>query len=1506
MSEPRHAWWGELRHGGMLVAPAILDGTIGEVEALDERAYDRLRAVWLRRIAGSDRSASDRDFASALLEEYLPLTGWQKANAVDAGFKATAMTGEALRPDWVLPDPDDQVRALLLVKFDESDRIGVGRGRKTYARTVELLRATGAPMALLTNGIQLRLIHAGPDYDAWAEWDAQTWFDEGEGRETLRGLAALLGDITRLRSLIAAIHDSRNRQGDLAQVLGEQVRQGVELVLGAVDAELSRDLELNHALIHDPLTGARVAADEVLAALYQAGTRIVMRLVLALYAESRDLLPAGNEAYHGSYGVESLYRTLSDAARDGAETGDEHAAWRRILGLFRLIHDGSPHPDLTVPAYGGQLFRIGDIASSDPIARALAAIERTTIDDATVLRILRLLKVGKIKVRKGRSAAWVAGSVDFSDLRTEYIGIVYEGLIDYELRRAPADDPIVFLGVGRQPALPLSRLRGLSADELKKLLEAFKKDAKKASDSGEDTGGDAEDEIDDADDATESDTEVEVEGDPDEDAADATGDDARADALAWARTAVEQAKLVRAPRGRNADLPKYQRQIEERAQGLIRAVVPSGRVYLVASGGLRKGSGSFYTRPALSVPLAHRTLEPLCYEHTEDRLVPRRPEEILALKVCEPAMGSGSFLVAALRYIVEALARSLHHHGLIKPDGDDATVVTLPFGTPSEAKEPEELLPLPPDDDRFEERLRAVLARHVVERCLYGVDANPMAVELAKLSLWVETLDRELPFEFLDHKLKTGNSLIGCWLHLVEDYPVRALEREDGDGRSSDGSKWLKERYREARAQLPDVIRRLGGATSMLDDVTTHPAELVAGLRARFAEIHDLSRDAREAAYRELRESNDYLRVRDAMDAWCALWFWSPGDESLPLPREWGNPNAAALEGVRRVARRYGFFHWEVEFPDVFGAGRHGFDALLGNPPWEISKPNSQEFFSRHDPLYRTYGKTEALAVQRRLFDQISGLESDWLGYRSNFKALSHYIKTAADPSDVTLPGSKSGKDLADAWEAVRGARKGNSHRDHPYRHQGSADLNTYKLFLEAAHHLIRDGGRLGMLVPSGIATDKGTTSLREVLLDSCSWEWCYGFENREGLFPIHGGYKFNPIVVERGGRTNALRAAFARTDVREWERPEGTSLTVSVVEIRRFSPATRSLMEFREQRDIEIVEGMYGRSRVLGELVSNDSAVPRSEFHMTNAARYFTPLGSLRKLGIVSAEEDVRDPRTRAKLAIAGYLPLYEGKSYWLHNPYALGARERDSVSNFVDRATVDEQLPTQSWKEPRLVYRLVTHSSTNQRTLIPALMPPGVHGNGSPSIDGLRAPEAVLGVLGSLALDYVVRMKVYVNVNWFHVETFPIPHWKDSAYAERGAELVRRLNMIGVDFGDTARNPLIDPADRLAARLVLDALVADLYDLHPDDVAHIASRFPIYDKHAGDHRYTHLVVRVYEAMLADGPDAAAGKAAELAAARGAAGVGYGLDELWQPHDGWGRANREAQELLAQGSLTV
>jgi hypothetical protein len=1490
----------------MLIAPALLDEFFPHLPDLHRRSYERLRAAWLAAEGASraDLQAAQRGFVTALLEESLGLDGWQKASAVGDEFKAVSIAGDRLRPSWARPAADGG--AAMVLQFDEADRLGIGRSRRSHARLVELMRRTGVPLGLLTNGQQLRLIHAGADYDAWAEWDAASWFDESEGRESLRGLHALLG--ARVHSadsvtarLAEAIRASRDRQGDLAQVLGEQVRRAVELVVAEVDGELERDAALRRAVWMDPATAELLDDDEAHSALFQAATRIVMRLVLILYAESRDLLPASVEAYHESYGVEGLYRVLAEADRDGAD-GATGSAWARMLGLFRLVHDGSPHPDLPVRAYGGQLFRPGDVASPDPVLRALAAFERTRPADPVVYKLLRLLKVGRIKIRAGRSSRWVAGPVDFSDLRTEYIGIVYEGLLDYELRRAPADDPIVFLNVGKQPALPLSRLEGLSAGDRKKLLETFKKDTGAAVETEEDVEPEADADTPSDEDEVDETEEVDATG-----AAEDTGapdEDAILVVHRWAREAVVDAGRVKGPRSRSVHVTDLEQRINGEARKLIAGVVAPGRLYLVASGGLRKGSGSFYTRPALAVPLVQRTLEPLCYTRDEDVLIPRTPEEILSLKICEPAIGSGSFLVGALRYLVDALVASFEHHGRIRRRAERETIVTLPFGVGATGEENEEVFDLPPEDERFLDRLRPRLARHVVERCLYGVDVNPMAVELARLALWVETLDRDLPFEYLDHKLKAGNSLLGCWLHLVDDYPLRALDREGGDGPKGTSTKWLRSRFAQAKREMPDVIRATRGALTLFDGLTLPAEDVVARVRERFEKLHDLPQELREAAYRQLLDSGEYRALKRRMDIWCALWFWPPGDDSLPLPRTWSELDNAAEGTVDRVAGEQRFFHWEIEFPDVFGPVRSGFDAVLGNPPWETVQAESNEFFSRHEPLYRTYNKTTALDSQRRLFAADPRIERDWDAYTSSFKSFTNFVKASGDPFDTSLGRGTAAADLAAAWTEERSRRPNLASRDQPFRLQGSGKTYTYKLFLESSHHVLRDGGRLGMLLPSGVYTDAGSATIRRKLIEACRWEWAYFFENKLRIFPIHSSYKYGPIVVERGGATEVVKAAFMRHDVREWERPEEHVVRISVNDIKRFAPATWSFLELKGDRDLELADRIYADHPLLGDWLQLRGGSYSQEFNVTSHDKFFVRRSRLEEHGLIKETDDMRDPRVRARLRVAGYVPLYEGKSFWLHNPYFLGRGAKDSVSKCVTINDVQRELGS-SWQTTRLCMRNVA-SSTNQRTFIVGLSPPSAHSNSAPTINGLRPSAAIelKPLLASLVADYIVRMKVSTNLNWFFLETVPVPLNDDSSLWALASELTVRLNAVGEEFPESSDEALVEPGERMAARLLIDVLVADLFDLHPDDLEHIASRFPIYDKGPPDElRYPQLAAEAYRAMAADGLDAAERRATELIEERRKLGCGFGLDELWEPEDGWERANLEAQAILENGA---
>ena len=203
-------------------------------------------------------------------------------------------------------------------------------------------------------------------------------------------------------------------------------------------------------------------------------------------------------------------------------------------------------------------------------------------------------------------------------------------------------------------------------------------------------------------------------------------------------------------------------------------------------------------------------------------------------------------------------------------------------------------------------------------------------------------------------------------------------------------------------------------------------------------------------------------------------------------------PSAKAKDIVRELREAHRFFHWELEFPDVFQGTAPGFDAVIGNPPWEVQKPNSKEYFSDVDPLYRSYGKQEALDRQLEYFRNEARVELNWMHYSARLRARSNWVKYAAHPfgDQVWIDkdekphhefplDKKFGQSAADhkLWADLRKGRSGFADPAHPFLHQGSADLNTYKMFLETGHALLREGGRLGLLVPSGIYSDKGAGS---------------------------------------------------------------------------------------------------------------------------------------------------------------------------------------------------------------------------------------------------------------------------------------------------------------------------------------------------------------------------------------------------------------------------------------------
>lgn len=1467
--------WDQLYHGGLLL-DAQRQKDLGQFP-LDELPWFHEQELRRRVLAltadGNHARADVSEFVAFVLHTIcgFPAEGWQRGSQVGSEWSRRTLTGELHKPRHLWRGPHG---ATLPVFFDTEPRLGIGKSRQTISKVLQWLRAGSERLALLTNGQQWRLVFAGLDFDAFCQWDTDNWLEQGGLSPQFVAFRLLLAkslwtppSADAPAPLLAAIQDSRKGQADLSAALGERVREAVEVLVQAHGEQLAE-----HCASVDP------------ADIYRAAVRVVMRMVVVLFAESRELLPRTNPLYHGAYGLQGLREDLARLhARGTGRLARSWNAWPRVLALFRLVHEGSHHPALPVPAYGGELFAPGTPTAADGITKALAVFEGACFDaevlsDRDVHRMLELVTRTEVAIRQGRTSVPVKTAIDFSDLSSEYIGILYEGLLDFELRTAPVGDPIVFLAVGNEPALPMSRLEAMDEKVLKSLFEKLQKADAPGADEEEGDEETAEDAVDEeaveGDDETgEPDAEVPTETVSAEDA-DAIPDDVRhqnrSRAEAWARKAVETIGLVKKPRGRLTPEKQlaFEQDVGHRAHRLVRRVVLPGEWYLVRWGGTRKGSGTFYTRPGLAVPTVHRALRPLAYvppvgaDGQPDELAsstewtPKLPEQILALKVCDPACGSGSFLVASLRFLCEALYASLHAHGRIQQDGDRALVHLL--GKAGDGEDlGNELLPCRPDDPAFEVRLKAVLRRYVVEHCVYGVDLDPLAVELCRLALWIETMDRDLPFTFLDHKLRPGNGLVGTWLDRFRDYPLLAWWRQSPDekwrGVTHEGDVWskaLKEHRRKVTDEQADVIRsqQLLARAGISDEELQQALGRLRGLYGKLHAVPPSRPDERAKIWRdEVLGDASLQKVKAACDLWTALWFW-PLDKlgEAPGPSDLAAPSATAQSIAAQVARRQDlrFFHWELEFPDVFVCEWAGFDAIVGNPPWEIQKPSSKEFFSDLDPLYRSYGKQDALRRQRELFEKNREDERRWLDHVGSFKDKGNFVRNAADPFGGVPEGgdapvvalvarrASENESLHARWQTKRGERKGCADARHPYRHQGSADLNTYKLFVEQAHALLRDGGQMALITPSGLYTDKGSVDLRKLLLDRCSWRWLYGFENRDKVFDIDSRFKFAVTIAQKGGATRAIRAAFMRHDLADWAEAKGV-LEYPAERVRAFSPKSLSVLEIRDERDLAVLAKIYANSVLLGDDGPDGWGIRyATEFHMTNDSKLFIPRDKAEAAGYradqygrwIGPEGDV-------------LLPLYEGrmigqfdfsKKGWVTGK-GRGAVWRDipwekkviEPQFLMSEADFRRSFPPQPYK----LLMMNISSATNERTMFAALTPdyPANHALAALAPNAATSAPALSAALSSFVFDSALRLRLGgLNVSWFVLEESPLPRPTEAArhLTDASVRLCAVAPVLALARGSGSGRVAIHPAERLRLRCVLDATAGALSGLVSDDL--------------------------------------------------------------------------------------
>ncbi len=1486
MSVHANEWWASLRHGGVLVAPSQIEKILPATpKPLSFRLAERLRRD-VTRLEGNESVLLDTVLEAICRLGVDGAGSWTKGSQISTDWTRRSLSGKAIRPRRIWQGPHG---SLLPVFVTDEKRVGIGRGRAAVSEVVEWLRAGDEKLALITNARQWRLIYAGLDFSAWCEWDVDRWFEEGEPGPQVDALRVLLApethtapDAKSLAPLLAAISATRKGQSDLSAVLGERVRRAVELLIHAHRGPLSH-------------LGDSVANADI----YRAATRVVMRFVVLFFAEARELLPRDNPIYHGSYGLTGLLEQLE---RVGSGAGAERlrhrwAAWPRLLALFRLVHGGSPHEALPVRRYGGGLFAAGSVDAEAGIDRALAVFEdpHHSPSDADVREMVRLLARTKVKVRAGRGATWVDAPVDFSDLSSEYIGILYEGLLDFELHDVGEGETVVFLALGDQPALPLSRLEAMNDKELANLVEKFKKPTSSGPEPddelGDEDGAEEDAESTDDDPAAGDGSDHDPSSEQGEEAAEDIRRDARDRAEAWARRAIEIGKLVKKPRSKSADAQRaHEEAVAKTATQIVVRVVLPGEWYLVRWGGTRKGSGTFYTPPGLAVPTVHRTLRPLVYDAPPGddgkpnidapaaEWTPKTPEQILALKMIEPAMGSGTFLVAALRFLTDALYAALHHHDRLVEHENGHTVVTLAEGHAATGQLVEDLT-CRRDAEEFESRLRARLKRYIVERCLYGVDLDPLAAELARLALWVETMDRDLPFEFLDHKLKVGNALVGCWFDRFQDYPVMAWEREGGDKGHTNGvhyekgawTKAIKAHRKMVAAEMQDWITRQArldvpvaekSATEIHEDAVRLFEELHA------IPVHESEERARFYAA-QIDRSEAICSLREAFDTWCAIWFW-PGDRlgNAPMPLDFRALSTESRGVVRSLRDQHHFFHWEIEFPDVFAKEGAGFDAVLGNPPWDTVQPSSMEFFSALDPLYRAYGKQEAVRAQTELFAADSSSERDWIDHLARFKNLANWFKCAASPfgdpdvgrAKFGIARGKANHALHTRWRDGRAKRHGYADPEHPYRHQGSGKPYLQKLFLEQAHALLRDAGRLGFIVPSGLYTDKGTTDLRKLFFERCDWQWLFGFENNQRIFDIDSRFKFGPVIVQKGGTTAAVRTAFMHRDLADWENAEQHVIPYTGAQVQRFSPTTRALFEISSERDLEILERIYADSVLLGDDGPDGWGISyaQGDFNMTSDRRLCVARPALEEQGYRS---DAYGRWVRADETV--HLPCYQGvmlhqfdfaAKRWISGT---GLRAKWDPIPWTSKCSAPQFLMSETvfaarrraHGEFRVGMRRVARN-TDARTVISALLPPAPCGDKVAilTMEDANSHSVLVAMLNSYVLDFVMRTRGGgTQVDRHALFELPLPTTLTPDLRVAIRRLVLQLNAVSMIFApewvrlavaapsvrarSVQENWALTPHARIRARCAVEALVAALFGVTASDFRQVITEcdFPI-----------------------------------------------------------------------------
>lgn len=856
-----------------------------------------------------------------------------------------------------------------------------------------------------------------------------------------------------------------------------------------------------------------------------------------------------------------------------------------------------------------------------------------------------------------------------------------------------------------------------------------------------------------------------------------------------------------------------------------------------AGGNERKTTASYYTHDSLVQCLLDSALDPVVDEACKK---PDPEKAILGLKICDFASGSGHFLTAAAHRMAKRLA----------------------------AIRTEEQEPAP-------EAIRTAL-RDVIGHCIYGVDINPMAVELCKVALWMEALEAGKPLSFLDHHIQCGNSLIGATPALLKKgIPDEAFTPIEGDDKAV--CKEYKKRNKQEREKLQTT----------LFDMESKPWMHLGNLTTAIMEIDSISDATVDGVKQKQRQYEEFVRSTSSMygkflaDTWCASFVWKKTKEfPYPITEEVfrnieKNPYSAPIwlkEEVERLAKEYQFFHWHLAFPDVFyvdgDAGNEqtgwsgGFDVLLGNPPWERIKIQEKEWFAVRQPEIAS--ATNA-AIRKRLIDNL----------KTESPSVHEAFRSALRQADGESQFMR------------------NSGR---YPLCGRGDINLYSVFAESMRILLSPKGRIGCVLPSGLATDDTTKHFFHDLFERRALVSFYEFEN-EGFFTDAGqGHMLRFALTTMSGSQQASSEAdfvFQATRISELSgKDRHFSLTEDEIEL--LNPNTHTCPIFRTTRDAEINKQIYRRYPVLMNEKSDKSNPWNISFlrmfDMANDSDLFRTRVDLEANGWkLTGNAFVREQDRM--------LPLYEAKMVYQYNhrhgDFSLVANnQRAHVLPEVPKSRLEEcryfampfywvdekeVLRRLSGKQERrwlLGWRDVTDARASVRTVVASIVPHSAVNHKFLLIIGDEDGHGLLyGVLNSIAFDYLARQKVAgLSLNYFTMRQLPVllpSEFKKSCLWDAHCGtlsdwiLPRILELtytawdvqpFAKDCGYNGAPFKWDEERRFLLRCELDAAYFHLYGIERDDVDYIMDTFPIVKRKDeakyGEYRTKRVILEMYDEM--------------------------------------------------------